>query len=111
MRYSVLIVRAKAPFWEWIEEMSKTDILKRAPKNMYFSEESPAWLIRSMGSFDSQEDLDNYIESLKPSLLRREIRPISKDFSNFEPGGADIFDIYFDLDIRDEVVDIKELVK
>ena len=106
-----MIVRPKAAFWEWIEEMSKSDILKRAPKNMYFPEESPAWLIRSMGSFNTQEDLDNYIESLKPSLLRSEVRTISKDFSKFEPGGADIFDIYFDLDIRDEVVDIKELTK
>ena len=106
-----MVVRPKAPFWEWIEEMSKSDILKRAPKNMYFSEESPVWLIRSMGGFDTQEDRENYIESLKPSLLRSEVETISKDFSKFEPGSADIFDIYFDLDVRDRIVDIKELTK
>lgn len=109
MRASALFVYPKDSFLDWVKDISASDILKRKPEDIYFSEESPVWLIPSLGTFDSDDHLRTYINSLKPKLLLAEINSVSRDAADFEPINAETFDKYFTLELRATVVEIDKL--
>jgi len=109
MRVSALLVHPKDSFLDWVKAISENYILKRRPENIYFSEESPVWLVPSLGTFDSDEDLKAYINSIKPKLLLTEINSVTRDVSAFEPINAETFDKYFNIELRSSVVEICRL--
>jgi hypothetical protein len=101
-RRGVLAVEPKDVF---VERMSKhSDALP------YFAEENSVYLIPDSDSFESDAQFDEYITSLKPKLLLRELcRFLVSDKLVVAEAGSMDFDEYFEVVLRDYVASIEEL--
>jgi hypothetical protein len=105
---SVVILKSKKAFHEWLRKALKDDPLHRTPEVYYPPIEESVWLVPSIGSFDSQEAFDKYLTALKPVLLGNEILRVLSDTADFDgPIDAVQFDAFFDLIFRVRVAHIE----
>jgi hypothetical protein len=99
---SALLVEPKPPFFEWLSE-----VLPTRAEEVYFPEEDPVWLIPPVPRFGSGEDLNLYLESLKPKLLEFTLGAFVTDIALLpQTIDAATFDRFFELKFRDSVKDI-----
>ena len=117
MKRSVIIIRlqSKPKLEEWLSIMTRDHPSKLLPGLTYPVEGKRVRLIPSFGVFNSNQELIEHATSLKPLLLKRELRTLLKDPSQFE-GKIDAlqFDQFFELQVRDYLVsrpDVREVVK
>ncbi|MEM9446630.1 MAG: hypothetical protein AAGA18_14905 [Verrucomicrobiota bacterium] len=108
-RYSALIIEPKKEFLEWLEIFLNKNRSYAALEELYYKEENAVWLIPPIGSFSSDDDFDNFVNSQKSKLLRVELNRFGVAELFLNEKGDSCFDQYFDLVIRDTVNNIGEL--
>lgn len=97
--FSLLIVRPKFNYINWVKQLSHPHL--PPPERRYHPEEDSVWLIPQRGSFAAGK-YEQYVQSLKPLMARYEFERFLPEEGKL-PGtmSANLFDEYFDLELRD----------
>jgi len=105
-RTSAIAVSPKRPFFDWLELVAAHHPLKWTAEHLRQNIEPIVWIIPSVGTFDSQSDLDTFVDSLQQNLMRSEFQSMCSDESLWPPITPATFTDYFDLHIYPHVASI-----
>ena len=100
MIFSVLVVRPREAFFDWLKPVIQRQNWKL--DEIYHPEEDSIWLIPAAGTFSSSDEIDKYITNLKPAILKHELGrfgPLPEEFP--APLSADVCDKFFVVELRD----------
>ena len=102
---SLLVLQPKQAFLTWLSELQNNI----DEYDYYYDErENGVWLIKYSGLFTDEEKFQEYLFMLKPRLLRSEVFRFTQDYlCEFT---AENFDIYFDIDVRDVISNINDIL-
>lgn len=100
LTFSLLVVRPRKPFFEWLDNLARRRGCKI--ESIYFAEEDGVWIIPALGTFDCSVAADEYIASLKPVIIKRELGRFGLTAEEIPgPWTVELCDKLFDLEIRD----------
>ena len=102
-RTSAIAVSPKRAFLDWLEIVAVHHPLQWTAERLRQTREPIVWIIPSVGTFDSQGELDTYIDSLQQNLMRSEFQAMCSDESLWPPLAPGTFSEYFDLHIYPHV--------
>ena len=106
---SVLVVKPRDLFMEWVEEVAKHDPLKRSVDKIYNAQGS-SWLVKNPSTFPSFEGFEDYIRNKKSELIRVEANSVYPGRGLFpKVFSPESFDEYFEIEVFDELPLIEEL--
>lgn len=101
--YSLLIVKPKDNFFNWLVSNSDSNVDIGTIMNDYSPEDDGAYLIKKCSSFSSNEQFNKYLDGLKCDIVNIEIMKFLSHVELEEPEANVFLDEYYNVEIRDEV--------
>jgi hypothetical protein len=100
--FSILLIDPMPEMIEWVKSFAaRRGLIKY---RLYYPEGNRVVIIPKVDRFGSQNLLEDFINRLKPGLLRMELRRFQAKPEDFEhPITVATFDRFFSLNLRDEV--------
>ena len=111
-RKSAVTLHAKQAFLDWVASIAPHHPLvpsKWSVQQLIASRESIAWIIPSVGQFDSEADLQSYLNSFKPAMLVSAVRAVISNEKLWPELSVETFDAFFELHVHPHVASIKHL--
>jgi hypothetical protein len=106
-RASVLILQPRDSFLEVIDSLLPRG---ESLSDVYFPEEDGVWMVPPVGSFGGADVFKDYLEGIKPKLLKVEVGRFLDDLTSFPyPWSSTTFDKFFEVIIRDVLGDVRNL--
>jgi hypothetical protein len=97
---SLLLVDPKANMLEWLSSFVKGKRLEKL--RLYYPEANHAVIIPKVDRFSEPGLLEDFINRMKPALLKRELRRFQATPEDFgHPITAETFDAFFAVSIRE----------
>jgi hypothetical protein len=111
--FSLALMAPKPPFFEWLDQYSKVAFKgKFKPAQLYPMEYRGAIIIPKKARFTSAS-FSLFLDRLKPSLISTELAKLGRNSrQEFKyPDTQETFDTFFDLQIRESIAFMSDLMK
>ncbi len=112
--FSLALMTPKLPFLEWLDQYSKVAFNgKFKPAQLYPIEYRGVIVVPKKAQFTDSASFISFLDRLKPSLISMELTKLGRNSRReFEyPDTKETFDAFFDLQVRDSILFMSDLLK
>lgn len=107
-QFALALIRPKRLLLDWISQTAHECGIGNY--NLYIPQEDTVLIIPPIEIFENPGDLNRLLVAVKPMLLKAELLRFAKVGEKFQhPISADSFDMFYEIEIRDNIVSLSGL--